>query len=108
MILAPLPTANLFSLGDHLTMVAARLIRNMTREGFQEPSLKLHTYALRSYRHREVWHKRISTKTQDLHCKLLFRYKSNIYPERLHDMFTYSSTCHKFVVSGGPVHASYT
>lgn len=45
---APLPTANLFSRGDHLTKVAARLILRMTRVGFQTPSFWLHTYALRS------------------------------------------------------------
>ncbi len=35
--------------GDHLTHVAARLIRKMTKVGFQSPlPFKLHTYALRS------------------------------------------------------------
>jgi hypothetical protein len=35
--LAPLPTANLSSLGLHLTQVAALLIRSKTRAGFHSP-----------------------------------------------------------------------
>lgn len=35
-------------LGDHLTQVAARLIRKMTNVGFHFPSCKVHTYAFRS------------------------------------------------------------
>ncbi|TNN46879.1 hypothetical protein EYF80_042935 [Liparis tanakae] len=39
----PLPTANLFSCGDHLTQRAARLILRMTSVGFQAPSFRVHT-----------------------------------------------------------------
>uniref|UniRef100_A0A0E9WI23 Uncharacterized protein n=1 Tax=Anguilla anguilla TaxID=7936 RepID=A0A0E9WI23_ANGAN len=39
----PLPTANLFSLGDHLTQRAARLILRMTRVGFHVSPFRLHT-----------------------------------------------------------------
>jgi hypothetical protein len=39
--LAPLPTANLSSLGLHLTHVAARLIRRRTRTGFHSPVVSL-------------------------------------------------------------------
>ena len=35
-------------LGDHLTMVAARLIRRITRAGFHSLPWGVHTYALRS------------------------------------------------------------
>lgn len=41
--LAPLPTANLSSLGDHLTQVAALLILNRTKAGFHPFSVGVQT-----------------------------------------------------------------
>ncbi len=48
MTLAPDPTANLVSDGDHLTKVAARLIRRRTRVGLYPVGEGSHTKAFRS------------------------------------------------------------
>ena len=56
--LAPLPTANLSSLGLHCTLVAARLMRKSTSAGFHPSAVLVHTYAFRSCEHvtiRFVW-----------------------------------------------------
>lgn len=50
---APDATANLSSLGDHRTNVAARLILSKTKVGFHlfVAASSFHTYALRSWEH---------------------------------------------------------
>lgn len=57
--LAPEATANLSSVGLHLTLVAARLIPRMTSVGFQMPcSFRAQTYAFLSWEQvtiRLVW-----------------------------------------------------
>jgi len=80
---APLPTANLFSSGDHFTQVAARLIRNTTSDGFQSFPSRVHTYALRSYNYQ-------------IH---------NPQPNILHYCSTYSTTGDKSVSGWCPVHS---
>jgi hypothetical protein len=47
--LAPLPTANLSSLGLHLTQVAALLILKRTNAGFHPFSVGVQTYAFLSW-----------------------------------------------------------
>merc|ERR1712151_822439 len=49
--LSPVPTANFFSFGAHLTQVADRLIRSNTSDGFHVAPSFFHTYALRSNPH---------------------------------------------------------